>query len=87
MARSDSDADRSAASQSIDGYVGDSLYPSSFHASFAPPNVDAMLAHVGIAAPRGHGTRSPFTMVDIGCGDAIPTCASIASIFGGAKLA
>lgn len=58
-------------SDSIDGYVGNSLYPSSFHASFAPPNIDAMLAHVGIASPRGHGTRSPFTMVDIGCGDGI----------------
>ena len=58
-------------SDSIDGYVGDSLYPSSFHASFAPPNIDAMLAHAGIASPRGLGTRSPFTMVDIGCGDGI----------------
>lgn len=71
MARSDSEADRTAASQSIDGYVGDSLYPSSFHPHFAPPNVDAMLVHAGIASPRGAGARARFTMVDIGCGDGI----------------
>jgi len=71
MARSDSDTDRSAASQSIDGYVGDSLYPSSFHPNFAPPNVDAMLVHAGIASPRRIGPRAPFTMVDIGCGDGV----------------
>ena len=60
MARSDSDTDRSAASQSIDGYVGDSLYPSSFHPNFAPPNVDAMLVHAGIASPRRIGPRAPL---------------------------
>ena len=68
MGRSSKIADRSAG---LDGYVADSLYPSSFHASFAPPNVDAMLAHAGIASPRGRGPRSPFTMVDIGCGDGV----------------
>ena len=71
MARSERAADRSAPSQSIDGYVGDSLYPSSFHANFAPPNVDAMLVHGGIAPPRGTRPRAPFTMVDVGCGDGV----------------
>lgn len=71
MARSDGEMDRTAASQSIDGYVGDSLYPSSFHPNFAPPNIDAMLVHAGIASPRGHATRAPFTMADIGCGDGV----------------
>lgn len=71
MARSDGEAERSAASQSIDGYVGDSLYPSSFHLHFAPPNIDAMLAHAGVASPRGPAMRAPFTMVDIGCGDGV----------------
>jgi len=56
---------------SIDGYVGDSLFPSNWHAHCAPPNVDAMLAHAGIASPRsGAGPgRFPFTMADIGSGD------------------
>ncbi len=55
----------------LDGYVADSLYPSSFHAAFAPPNIDAILTHGGIASPRGAAPRGPFTMVDIGSGDGI----------------
>ncbi|WP_432767573.1 MAG: methyltransferase domain-containing protein [Sphingopyxis sp.] len=60
-----------AVDRGLDGYVADSLYPSNFHAAFAPPNIDAMLAQAGIASPRGPARRRPFTMVDIGCGDGV----------------
>lgn len=53
----------------IDGYVGDSTYPSLFHASFSPPAIDAMLLHSQISSPRCG--RSDFVMADIGCGDGL----------------
>lgn len=53
----------------IDGYVGDSNYPSLFHDSFSPPVVDAMLLHSRISPPRSD--RSDFVMADIGCGDGL----------------
>ena len=53
----------------IDGYVADSLYPSTFHSAFAPPWTDAMLAWNRLPAPRA--PRGPFTLVDLGCGDGV----------------
>ncbi|MEP2987683.1 MAG: class I SAM-dependent methyltransferase [Parasphingorhabdus sp.] len=53
----------------LDGYVGDSLYPSSFHMAFSPPWVDAMLRRRRIKSPRVD--RPDFTMADIGCGDGL----------------
>jgi len=51
----------------IDGYVADSLYPSTFHAAFAPAWLDAILAWNRLRPPRT--PRAPFTFVDLGCGD------------------
>ncbi len=53
----------------LDGYVADSLYPSSFHQAFAPPWTDALLRHSGVVPPRQ--PRGPFTLVDLGCGDGL----------------
>ncbi len=53
----------------VDGYVADSLYPSSFHQMFTPPWTDALLLHGGIAPPRG--PRTAFTLIDLGCGDGV----------------
>lgn len=63
--------------RNIDGYVGDSLYPSSFHADFSPSSLDVMLLHAAIQPPRC-GKQS-FTMVDIGCGDGLGLIAHAAS--------
>lgn len=51
----------------LDGYVADSPYPSTFHPAFAPAWLDAILAWNHIRPPRG--PRGPFTLVDLGCGD------------------
>lgn len=59
-----------ASADGIDGYVDDSLYPSSFHQPFTPPWIDAMLVRHGIAPPRAR-PRDPFAAVDLGCGDGI----------------
>lgn len=61
------DPTSSEAMPTIDGYVADSLYPSTFHAAFAPPWLDAILTWKGLRPPRE--ARGPFTMVDLGCGD------------------
>ncbi|MBC2777058.1 class I SAM-dependent methyltransferase [Parasphingopyxis marina] len=57
----------------IEGYIGDSLYPSAYHAAFAPSWIDDLLLRDGIAPPRGTGGKAhrPFTMLDIGCGDGL----------------
>lgn len=52
----------------IDGYVDDSLYPSSFHAMFSPVWTDRLIVRHGRPPPRTR-PRAPFTMIDIGCGD------------------
>lgn len=51
----------------IDGYVADEAYPSTFQREFAPPWIDAMVRHKGYAPPRRG--RSPFRLLDLGCGD------------------
>jgi SAM-dependent methyltransferase len=51
----------------LDGYVADSLYPSTFHAAFAPAWLDAILTWKQLRPPRT--PRGPFTLVDLGCGD------------------
>jgi SAM-dependent methyltransferase len=56
-----------AAWPTIDGYVADSLYPSTFHSAFAPAWLDSILAWKRLRPPRA--PRGPFTMVDLGCGD------------------
>jgi SAM-dependent methyltransferase len=53
----------------VDGYVADSLYPSSFHQPFTPPWTDAILRHHGVQPPRR--PRAPFTLLDMGCGDGV----------------
>ncbi len=53
----------------VDGYVADSLYPSSFHQMFTPPWTDAILLHAGVAPPRVQGRG--FTLIDLGCGDGV----------------
>jgi SAM-dependent methyltransferase len=53
----------------IDGYVADSLYPSSFHPQFAPTQTSAMLVHAGVRPPCE--ARAPFAFVDLGCGDGL----------------
>lgn len=55
--------------ETVDGYVADSLYPSSFHQPFTPPWTDAILLHQGIRPPRT--PRGPFTLFDLGCGDGV----------------
>ena len=55
--------------QSFDGYVSDSLYPSNFHQSFQPPWTDWILERHALVPPRGAG--APFTLVDLGCGDGL----------------
>lgn len=57
----------SALPETVDGYVADSLYPSSVHQPFSPPWTDALLVHAGVRPPRR--ARTPFTLVDLGCGD------------------
>ncbi len=52
----------------IDGYFAETLYPSLFHAQFAPPWIDAVLRRQGVEPPRGPG-RAPFRVADLGCGD------------------
>ena len=51
----------------IDGYIADSLYPSTFHPPFAPPWLDSILTWKRLKPPRA--ARPPFTLVDLGCGD------------------
>src|SRR5688500_7907169 len=51
----------------IDGYVADALYPSTFHPAFAPAWLDAILTWKRVRPPRR--PRGPFTLVDLGCGD------------------
>lgn len=53
--------------QTIDGYIADSVYPSTFHTAFAPSWLDAMLTWKRLRPPRA--ARAPFTLVDLGCGD------------------
>lgn len=55
----------------IDGYLGDEAYPSNFHRQFSPQWIDAMLRHRSIAPPRGGQARSPFALLDLGCGDGL----------------
>ena len=57
----------------IEGYVGDSLYPSVYHAAFAPPWIDMMLLREGVLPPRGmaRDKRRPFSLLDLGCGDGL----------------
>ncbi len=61
----------------IDGYVADTAYPSKFHQSFQAPWIDAVLAMRGIVPPRAEGDA--FTLVDLGCGDAIGLTLAAAS--------
>jgi SAM-dependent methyltransferase len=61
----------------IDGYVADTAYPSKLHQSFQAPWIDAVLAMRGIAPPRAEGDT--FTLVDMGCGDAIGLILAAAS--------
>ncbi len=56
-------------SDTLDGYVSDSLYPSSFHQAFTVPWTDAVLCHRGFAPPRSR--RGSFTLIDLGCGDGL----------------
>ena len=51
----------------IDGYIADSPYPSTFHVHFAPAWLDAILLWYGLRPPRA--PRAPFSFVDLGCGD------------------
>ena len=51
----------------IDGYVGESLYPGSFHPQFSPGWSDRMLVRHGFVPPRA--AREAFTLIDLGCGD------------------
>lgn len=61
----------------IDGYVADTVYPSGFHQPFQAPWIDAVLAMRGVVPPRGEGDA--FTLVDLGCGDAIGLILAAAS--------
>jgi SAM-dependent methyltransferase len=63
--------------QSIDGYVADLAYPSSLHKSFQPPWTDWQLERRSIAKPRSPG--GAFTLVDLGCGDALGLIVAAAS--------
>jgi SAM-dependent methyltransferase len=58
---------RSGAMPMLDGYVADALYPSTFHAPFAPASLNAILAWHRLRPPRA--PREPFSLVDLGCGD------------------
>ncbi len=53
--------------QSIDGYLLAEAYPSFFHREFSPAWIDAMLLHKGHSPPRRD--RSPFNLLELGCGD------------------
>ena len=53
----------------IDGYVDDEIYPSGLDRGFVPAWIDAILAQRGLPSPRQ--PRSPFTYVDLGCGDGV----------------
>lgn len=61
----------SADAADINGYVGDSLYPSVFHTAFSPAWIDTLRLREGIAPPRRSTADSRFTLMDIGCGDAL----------------
>lgn len=61
----------------IDGYVGDTRYPSKFHQQIQPPWIDAVLLLNGIAPPRTGA--APFKLVDLGCGDGIGLVLAAAS--------
>lgn len=63
--------------RSIDGYVADLSYPSNLHKSFQPPWTDWQLERRGIVPPRGPGEE--FTLVDLGCGDALGMLTAAAS--------
>jgi SAM-dependent methyltransferase len=63
--------------KSIDGYVSDLAYPSSLHKSFQPPWTDWQLERRSLAAPRRKS--EPFTLVDLGCGDALGLITAAAS--------
>jgi|GEM_PF-1280468 len=54
-----------------DGHACDVPSRSAFHAEFFPAWTDTILLSKGIAPPRPTGTRSPFTLVDLGCGDGV----------------
>ena len=54
-------------SNSIDGYVSDTLYPSRLNQALQPPWVDWHLKRRGFLPPRKDS--EPFKIVDLGCGD------------------
>ncbi len=62
---------------SIDGYVAEDVYPSTFQREFAPPWIDAMLRHKGLVPPRQG--RSAFRLLDLGCGDGLGLIAMAAA--------
>ena len=62
----------------FDGYVADSAYPSLLHQEFQPPWIDAALSIRGVVPPRADA-KDPFTLVDLGCGDAIGLILAAAS--------
>lgn len=61
----------SADAADLEGYVGDSLYPSVFHTAFGPAWIDRLRLREGIAPPRRSAADSRFTLMDLGCGDAL----------------
>lgn len=63
--------------KTIDGYVADIPYPSNFHSFLQPPWTDWNLERRGIQPPRAG--PSPFTYVDLGCGDALGLIATAVS--------
>lgn len=55
----------------VDGYVSDIPYVSAFHRYFSPATTDAVLLAGRVPPPRAKGLRTPFTYVDLGCGDGV----------------
>ncbi|MCB2065363.1 MAG: class I SAM-dependent methyltransferase [Erythrobacter sp.] len=57
----------------IDGYVSETVYPSSYHDTLNPAWTDECLLREGVKPPRlAPGAEShPFTLLDLGCGDGL----------------
>ncbi|MCB2078518.1 MAG: methyltransferase domain-containing protein [Novosphingobium sp.] len=64
--------------KTIDGYVADTLYPSSLHQYFQPAWIDWNLKRRGLTPPRCTSNRA-FTLVDLGCGDGLGLVLAAAS--------
>lgn len=62
-----------AALAEVDGYVTETVYPSSYHETLNPAWTDDCLLRAGVRPPRYDAALvpRPFTLLDLGCGDAL----------------